>query len=204
MKAGQETDAGDSEFKSKPVAGKRGGLNKGAIAMTFQEALRHSETGYGNGHFGTAKNRGLDFNGFCRASRYAIRLCVYGPHYRAKRGARRKKQGLANDSEKLADVEARNNSAVSAAPVSSAIVPVLDFGAAKARPVTHAVKVRPATERADRSHAKTEMGVDGDKSGDVEAGEASTTPKKLGKSPEKHKHLPATVPTRFDKRACIS
>ena len=186
MKAGQETDAGDSEFKSKPVAGKRGGLNKGAIAMTFQEALRHSETGYGKGNFGTAKNRGLDFNGFCRATRYAIRLCVYGPHYRTKRGAKRKKTAIANDSEKSADLEARNKLGVSAAPVSSAIVPVLDLRAATARPVTHAAGVRPATERASRSHAKTEMGVDGDKSGDVNVGEANTTPKKLGKKPEKH------------------
>jgi hypothetical protein len=187
VKAGQETDAGDPESKSKLVAGKRGGINKGAIAMTFQEALRHSENGYGNGHFGTAKNRGLDFNGFCRATRYAIRLCVYGPHYRTKRGAKRKKRE--KESEKIADMEARNKLEVSAAPVSSAIVPALDLRAATARPVTHVARVRPATER-----AKTEMGVDVDTSGDVKEGEASTTPKKLGKKPE----LPAIVLKRFD------
>ena len=34
--------------------------------------------------------------------------------------------------------------------------------------------------------APISLGVDGDKSGDVKAGEASTTPKKLGKPPGKH------------------
>ena len=166
MKAGQETDSRDSESMSNAVAGGRGGINKGAIARTFQDALHQSETGHEQC---AAKGRSLTFNDFCCATRHAIRLCVYGPHYRAKRGAKRKKEGRASDGEKFGNLAAGNTLGVDAAKVGLAKVPVLELRAATARPP-----------------AETEVGVGGEKSGDAKSREPSIEPTKLGNESEPH------------------
>jgi len=95
---------------------------------------------------------------------------VYGPHYRAKRDAKRKKEGRASDGEKFGNLSAVHTSGVDAAKGGRAKVPALELRAATARPP-----------------AETEVKVDSEKSAsDAKSRVPSIETTKLGNECEAH------------------
>ena len=81
---------------------------------------------------------------------------MYGPHYRAKRDAKRKKEGRASDGEKFGNLSAVHTSGVDAAKGGRAKVPALELRAATARPPAE-TEVKVDSEKSSRKIAKSRV-----------------------------------------------